>query len=96
MKGGITSMSERFKYVSPHIYVMANMTLSVPDELLKKMKKLEEIKWSAIARHAFEEKINDFEEMEKIASKSKANKADAKEIARKVDEAVAKKLKSIK
>ena len=37
---------------------MANMTLSIPDELMKKMRLLQHIKWSAVARAAIEAKIN--------------------------------------
>jgi hypothetical protein len=37
---------------------MANMTLSIPDKLLKKLKKHSYIKWSEVARIAFEEKVN--------------------------------------
>ena len=38
---------------------MANVTLAIPDELHKKMKKHPEFKWSELARKAIEEKIND-------------------------------------
>ena len=68
---------------------MANITLAVPDELHKKMKKLSEIKWSEIARRAIEQRINDLEAMEKIASKSKLTKKDADEIAKKIKRAAA-------
>lgn len=37
---------------------MANMTMAVPDELQAKMKKHSEIKWTEVARHAFETKIS--------------------------------------
>jgi hypothetical protein len=36
---------------------MANMTLSIPDDLLKELKKHSNIKWSEVARIAFEEKV---------------------------------------
>jgi len=38
---------------------MVNMTLSIPEELHKKMQKHSEFKWSEIARKAFEEKVSD-------------------------------------
>ena len=36
---------------------MANITLAVPDELHKKMKKMSDIRWSEVARRAIERKI---------------------------------------
>ena len=71
---------------------MANMTLSISDELHQRLKKRKEIRWSEIARIAIEQRLEDFEKMEKILSKSKLTKKDAKEIADKIDSRVAKKL----
>ena len=65
------------------------MTLSVSDELHKKMKQFNEIKWSEIARRAIEQRINDLEVMNKIASKSKLTKKDAEEISKKIKRAAA-------
>ena len=66
---------------------MTNMTLSIPEELYAKMKKLNEIRWSEVARRAIEERINDLEVMNKIASKSKLTKKDADEISEKIKRA---------
>jgi len=41
---------------------MANMTLSLSDEIYKKIKKHNEIKWSEVARRAIEEKLKQIEE----------------------------------
>ena len=60
------------------------MTLSLPKELHEKMKSFSEIKWSEIARRAIEERINDLEVMNKIASKSKLTKKDVEEISKKI------------
>ena len=68
---------------------MVNITLSVPEELHKKMKQMSEIRWSEIARRAIEERINDFEVMERIASKSKLTKKDAEEISKKIKRSAA-------
>ena len=65
------------------------MTLAIPDELHKKMKKMSEIRWSEIARQAIEERINDFEVMEKIASKSKLTEKDVAEISKKIKRSAA-------
>ncbi len=70
---------------------MANMTLSIPDDLHKKMKKLSDIKWSEVARKAIEQRINDMEAIEKIASKSKLTQKDADEISKKIKEGIARK-----
>jgi hypothetical protein len=63
---------------------MVNMTLSIPKELHEKMKKMSEIRWSEIARRAIEERINDLETIDKIASKSKLTKKDVDEISKKI------------
>jgi len=41
---------------------MANITLSVPDEVFKKMKRYSEIKWSEVVRKAIVDYIRDLEE----------------------------------
>ena len=75
---------ERFKYVLAHKYVMANMTLSIPDELLTRMRKFNEIKWSEVARRAIEQRTRDLEMIEDIASKSKLTKKDIEEFDAKI------------
>ena len=66
---------------------MVNMTLALPDELHKKMKKFSEIRWSEVARKAIEQRVNDLEVMNKIASKSKLTKKDVEEISKKIKRA---------
>ena len=68
---------------------MTNMTLSIPEELLRKMKKFSEIRWSEVARIAIEQRVNDLEVMNKIASKSKLTKKDVEEISKKIKRAAA-------
>lgn len=63
---------------------MANMTLSVPDKLYTKMKQHTEMKWSDIARQAFERKLEEIEFMEKILKRSKLTEEDAERIGHKV------------
>ena len=67
------------------------MTLSIPDELHEKMKRLSEVRWSEVARRAIEERINDLETMNRIASKSKLTKKDVEEISKKIKRSAAKK-----
>jgi len=69
---------------------MVNMTLSIPDELHKRMRKLSEIKWSEVARRAIEERVNDLEVMDRIASKSKLTMKDVDEISEKIKSGMAK------
>ena len=68
------------------------MTLSIPDELAKKMKLFPEIRWSEIARQAIEKRVQDLEIMNKIASKSKLTQKDVEEISKSVKASAAKKL----
>lgn len=63
---------------------MTNMTLSIPEELYRKMKRFNEIKWSEIARRAIQQRIGDLETMENIASKSRLTKKDVEEISKKI------------
>lgn len=70
---------------------MVNMTLSIPEELHKKMKQISDVRWSEVARRAIEERINDLEVMNKIASKSKLTKKDVKELSKKIKRSAAKK-----
>lgn len=72
----------------PHIMQigdkMANMTLSVPKEMLEKMKQHVELKWSEIARQAFEKKLREIELMEKLLSKSELTEKEAEMIGHKI------------
>jgi hypothetical protein len=69
---------------------MTNMTLAIPDELMQKMRRFQEIKWSEVARKAIEQRTNELEMIEKIASKSKLTQKDADEISKKIKAAAAK------
>lgn len=44
---------------------MATITLSVPDNLKKRMEHVEWINWSSVARKAFADKLCDVEELER-------------------------------
>jgi len=71
---------------------MGNMTLSIPENLLQKMKQFREVKWSEVARQAIEKRVNDLETVEKIAQKSKLTHKDIEEISNLVKSSVAKRL----
>lgn len=70
---------------------MTNMTLSIPSELHKKMKKFKEMRWSEVARQAIEKRVDDLETIERITSKSRLTKKDIEIIGAKIKEGIAKK-----
>ncbi len=71
---------------------MANITLSIPDDLHSKIRKHAEIRWSEVMRRVLQKRIEDLELMDKITSKSKLTKKDVDEISREIDSGVAIKL----
>lgn len=71
---------------------MTNLTLAIPEELHKKMKKHTEIRWSEVIRKVLSEKVDQLELIEKILGKSKLTKKDVDLLSEKVDSNVAKKL----
>jgi predicted CopG family antitoxin len=72
--------------------IMANITLSVPDDLHQKMKKHSEIKWSEVARKAIEKKVHDLELLDELTSKSKLTEKDVLEISNRINKRLSKKL----
>jgi len=73
---------------------MANITLSIPDDLHMKMRKFSEIRWSAVARKAIQKKVKDLEMMDKLTSKSVLTEKDVEEISNKINKRLAKKILS--
>lgn len=59
---------------------MVNVTLAVPEELHRIMRKHPEIKWSEVARQALWEYARKLELLDKIAGKSKLSEEDALEL----------------
>jgi len=55
---------------------MPNITLSVSEELRRKMKQHPDVRWSNAIRVMIERKLRDFEEAERLASKSKLTEKD--------------------
>ena len=70
---------------------MVNITLSIPDELQKELKKHDEINWSAVIRKLLVEHLERVRMVEKIAQKSKLTEKDAEEIGNKIKREIAKK-----
>ena len=69
---------------------MANMTLSIPDDLYQKIKKHPSIRWSDVIRRSINEKVEDLEIMDSITEKSTLTKNDAEDIAKTINDRVAK------
>jgi len=70
---------------------MTNMTLAIPADLYKIIKRHKEIKWTEIARKAMWEQARKLELMDNILSKSELTEKDAIEIGRKIKHEIAKK-----
>ena len=70
---------------------MTNMTLAIPEDLHKIMKKHKEIKWTEVARQAMWERARRLELMDTLLSKSEISEKDAIEIGRKIKHEIAKK-----
>ena len=77
------------------IIQMGTLSVSVPDDLRERMDRLDDINWSAVARRAFEEKVEQVEFLRKIAQKSKLTAKDAKAIADKISKDMTKKFKEM-
>ncbi|MBI3333911.1 hypothetical protein HYZ97_00275 [Candidatus Pacearchaeota archaeon] len=71
---------------------MTNMTLSIPESLFEKMKAMKEMRWSEIARQAFESKIKEADFEESLLKKSKITAKDIEEISSKIKREIAKDL----
>jgi hypothetical protein len=69
--------------------LMTNMTLAIPEELHKLMKKHAQIKWSEVARQAIWNQAKKMEMMDKILSKSKLTEKDVESIGRKIKKGIA-------
>ena len=64
------------------------MTLFVPDDLKKRMARRRDVKWSNAVRTVLEQKLDDFEEAERLAAKSSLTEKGVKRLAKKTDEAM--------
>ena len=69
-----------------------NVTISLPEELYKRMKVHEEISWSATIRKMIEQKMKDLEFMDRLSSKSQLTEEDVLRLSEKIDKKTAKKL----
>ncbi len=63
---------------------MANLTLSIPEELREKMRKFPEINWSEVARQAIQDRARVLDEMNRLLSKSRLSGEDVEELSKKI------------
>ncbi len=59
---------------------MPNMTFSIPEKLHQEIKHHTDIKWSEIARKAFEKKVQELHLLDKMLKKSTLTEEDAERI----------------
>jgi len=71
---------------------MGDITLSIPGELQKKMKKHSEIRWSKVIRKTIQKRIEDLELLDSLTARSELTQEDSLEISKKIDASVDKKL----
>jgi hypothetical protein len=69
---------------------MGNITLSIPDDMHRKMRDFPEVRWSQVARRAIGEKLDSLQLAERLAEKSKLTSKDIEEFSRKVKRSAAK------
>lgn len=74
---------------------MPNLTLSITEEAKKMMDSHPSIKWSSVVRSVIEEKLEAFEEAEKLAGKSRLNASDFESISGKIDSSAEKHAKRL-
>lgn len=68
------------------------MTLSLPEQLHKEMTIHSEIRWSEIARQAFEKRVKELHWMDKVLEKSAFTEKDADELGHKVKSGLLKRM----
>lgn len=68
---------------------MVSVTLSVPEELKKDMDSFTDVNWSAVAREAIKNKLLLLKKFREFTKDSKLTEADALELGKKVNKAVA-------
>jgi hypothetical protein len=71
---------------------MVNMTLAIPEELHRRMKSRTDIKWSDVARQAFEARLAKQELIDKLLAEDKEVAKDADRIGHEIKKAVRQRL----
>ncbi len=71
---------------------MSSLTLSITDQLRKRMEMFPEINWSEVARQSIAEKLSLLERMNEMLKHSTLTEKDTIMLGRKVNKAIAKRL----
>lgn len=71
---------------------MANITLSIPDELKEEMNKFPEINWSEVARASIKQKLADLTFLRAFTSESEISYEDAEKLGQEVSELLSKRV----
>ncbi len=67
---------------------MPNLTLSVPEDLHRRMKRHPEVKWSGVVRRILAQKVRDLELMDRLTAKSALTSKDITDLDHVMKEAV--------
>ena len=70
---------------------MTNMTLAIPEDLYKLIRKYNQIKWSEIARQAMWNEAKKLEILNKLLANSELTEEDAERIGNKIKKEIARK-----
>ena len=73
---------------------MANLTLSIPNELKEMMEKFPEINWSEVARDSIKKKIAQLNFLKGFRMDSEINPEDALDLGKEISELLLKRYKS--
>ena len=84
-----------YAHNTQQVNMMSNITLSVPEELRKKMEQFPEINWSEVAKQAIKDKTSQLEFLKYFAAKSKMTEKDALELGKKVNKELAKRYREL-
>ncbi|MFI5418928.1 MAG: hypothetical protein ACHQ2Y_08560 [Candidatus Lutacidiplasmatales archaeon] len=63
---------------------MTNVTLAVPKELHQEMRRHPEIRWSEVARMAFQHEVDRLHVLDRLLTNSRLTERDAKELGRSI------------
>ena len=75
-----------------YVITIANITLSLPEELYQKLKNHPEIRWSEIARKAIQQYLDELELLDKLTAKSQLTDNNVRELSDLIDTQVIEKL----
>jgi hypothetical protein len=73
---------------------MVNLSIAVPEELKRRMDAHDTVNWSAVARHAFEERIRDMEFIQQFTKHSTMTEKDAVRLGRELKKRAEKRIRT--